>query len=79
MLSTPDGVTYNIPMSYAQYTPVKKPSARKFLCQFTETLYVKPKTDLSRLCNAKPKRKSIIAGSMLWSSIPKRLSHTKIN
>ena len=39
----------------------------------------KPKTDLHWSCAAKEKRKAIRADSMLWSSIPKRKGHTKIN
>ena len=58
---------------------LKKPSARKFLCQFTETLDVKPKTDFCRLCASKSKHKAIRAGSMLWSSIWKQHIHNQIN
>ena len=67
------------PMSSEQYVPVKQPCARKSLCQFIETLGVKPKTELYRLYDSKLKRKVIRSVSMLWSSIKKLRSHTKIN
>ena len=44
MVSTPEGGTHNssnVPMTSP---PVKKPSARKSLCLFTNILDVKPKT-----------------------------------
>ena len=59
--------------------PVKQPSASKSLRQFSETLNVKPKTAFRRLCAAKSKRKAIMAGGMLCSSIPEQRGHTKIN
>ena len=44
ILSTPEGVTDNSPNVHLTSTPVKKPSARKSLCLFTNVLDVKPKT-----------------------------------
>ena len=44
MVSTPEVVTDNIPDAPMASTPVKKPSARKSLCLFTNILDVKPKT-----------------------------------
>ena len=35
MVSTPEGFTYNSPISPTKPTPVKKPSARKSLCLLT--------------------------------------------
>ena len=55
--------------------PVKQPNAMKLLCQFSETLGVKSKTAVRRLCAAKSKRKAIISGIMLWSSITNRHVH----
>ena len=41
MVSTPEGFTDNSPISPRKSTPVKKPSARKSLCMFTNFLEVK--------------------------------------
>ena len=57
---------------------VKNRSARKSLRLLTEVLVIK-NNSVQRLGAAKSKRKAIIAGVMLWSSIPKRKVHTKIN
>ena len=77
MVSPPKGFTDNSPMSYGPSMPIKKNNARKSLSQFSETLDVKPKTDVRRLFDAKSKRKSIISGSMIWYSLPKRIGHKK--
>ena len=49
MVSIPDIFNDRSPMPYVQSVPVKQPSARKPLRQFTETLDVKPTTALRRL------------------------------
>ena len=41
MFSTPGGFTNNSPMSPMTSIPVKKPSAIRSLCLFTNILYVK--------------------------------------
>ena len=41
MVYTNEGFTYNIPISPMTSIPIKKPSARKSLCLFTNILYVK--------------------------------------
>ena len=41
MFSTPEGFTYNSPISPRTSTSVKKPSAQKSLCIFTNVLEVK--------------------------------------
>ena len=41
MVSTPEGFTDKSPISTMTSTPVKKPSARKSLCLFTNILDVK--------------------------------------
>ena len=79
MVSTTEGFFDNIPMPFGQYVTVKKPSTSKSLNQYIEALYAKPRTALRQLCVAKSKRKTIISGSMLWSSVPKQCSHTIIN
>ena len=72
MVSTTEVFTDNSPIPSGTYVPEKKTNARKPLCPFSETLDVKPKTAVRRLCAAKSKGKGIISGSMLWYSIPKR-------
>ena len=44
ILSTIEGLTDNSPNLHMTSTPVKKPSASKSLCLFTNILGVKPKT-----------------------------------
>ena len=79
MVYTPELFTDNSPMSPSQYGDCENPSARKSLSQCLDTVEVKPKTDVCRFCEAKPKRKAIRADNILFSSIPKRHSHRKIN
>ena len=57
ILSTPEGVTDNSPNMPMISTPVKKPSASKSLCLFTNILDVKPKTTKRRNVTAKSERK----------------------
>ena len=64
-------------MSPDTHFTVKNPSASKPLRQFSAVLY--KKNYVGRLGAAKSKRKSIISGIMLWSSIPKSQEYTKIN
>ena len=75
MFCTPEGLTYNIPMSHSQYVTVKNPSERKLLRQFLDTLEVKPNTTVYRFCAVTSKRKAIRAGSMFCYSIPKKHIH----
>ena len=49
MVSTPEGVTYNSPNVPMASTPVKKPSARKSLCLFTNIFDVKKKIEKLRI------------------------------
>ena len=49
MLSTPEEITENSPMSLRMSKPVKKPSSRKSLCQFSEIFNDKHKTFVHRL------------------------------
>ena len=44
MVSTHEGFVNNSPISPMTSTPIKKPSARKSLCIFTNILYVKKET-----------------------------------
>ena len=49
MLSNPEGINGNIPMSPGPYMTFKKTSSRKTLNQFSEVLDVKQKTSVRRL------------------------------
>ena len=79
MVSTPERFTNSGPISPGPSMTVINPSARKSLSLFTEVLDVKSKTAVRRVGAAKSKRKSIKEVSVLWSSIPKSIIHTKIN
>ena len=60
-------------------TPVKKPSARKSLCLFTNILDVQPKTAKGRFVAAKSRRKSMKVCNSHWTKKTKRKGHSKIN
>ena len=79
ILSTPQGVTGNIPNVHMSSKPVKKPSARKSLPLFTNILDVKPTTAKRRFVAAKLKRKSMKVCNSLWTKTTKRKGHSKIN
>ena len=79
LLSTPEGFTDNSPHLHMPSTPVKKPSARKSLCLFTNILDVQPKTKKRRFVAAKSRRKKTKAGNSLWTKKTKRRGHSKIN
>ena len=67
IISTLEGVTEDstdVPMTS---TPVKKPSARKSMCLFTNILDVKPKIAKRRFVAAKSKLKAMKVGSNLWT------------
>ena len=64
MVSTPEGSTDNSTISPMTPTPVKEPIATKSLCLFTNMLYVKNKTAISRIGADKSKRKAIKAETM---------------
>ena len=66
MVSTPVLFTYDSPISPMTSTPVKKPSARKSLCIFTNTLDVKNKTATRQVGASKSKRKLIKYGTTPW-------------
>ena len=79
MVSNTEVFTENSPMSPSQYVAVRNTSAIKPLRQFLDTLEIKPKTYVRRFCASKSKYKAIRDVGMLWSSIPKRWGHLKIN
>ena len=59
ILSTSEGVIDNSPNVHMASKPVKKPSARKSLCLFTNILDVKPMRAKRRFVAAKFRRKSM--------------------
>ena len=79
MVSTPEGFTNNSSISPMTSAPVKKPSARKSLCIFTNMLDVKNKTATCRFISAKSKRKAIKYGTTPWALKTNRKVNSKIN
>ena len=67
MFSTPEEFNDNSPISPMTSTPVKKPSARKSLCMFTNVLEVKNKTTCCRVRAYKSKRKVIKILNTPWA------------
>ena len=67
ILSTPEGVTDNSPSVHMKLKPVKKTSARKSLCLFTNILDVKPTTAKRRFVAAKSRHKSMKVCNSLWT------------
>ena len=67
ILSTPEGVTDNSPNLPMTSTPVKKPSARKPLCLFTNILDVNNKTANRLVGSATSKCKAIKYGTTTWA------------
>ena len=66
ILSTTEGVTDNSPNVHLKSSPVKKPSARKSLCLFTNILNVQHKTARRHFIAAKSRRKSMkVCNSLL--------------
>ena len=61
-------VTDNSPNVHMTPTPVKKPSARKSLCLFTNILDVKTTTAKRRFVAAKYRRKSMKVCNSLWKT-----------
>ena len=79
ILSTPQGFIDDSPNVPMTSTPVKKPSASKSQCLFTNILDVKPKRAKRRFVDARSKRKFMKVGSNLWTKKTKRKGHSKIN
>ena len=71
MISTPGGFTDDSPISPITSTPVKKSSAQKSLCLFTNTLGVKKKTT-HRVGATKSKLNSIKYRTTPWALKQKR-------
>ena len=66
MISTLEGRRDNIAISLSMSLPVKKPRARKALCQFYEVLNVKQKTSVNSLGANESDIKDIITCHMSW-------------
>ena len=66
MFSNPEGVTDNISNVPMTSTPVKKSSAMKSLCFFTNILGVKLKIEKRRIVAAKSKRRAMKVGTIQW-------------
>ena len=78
MVYTTEGFTINSTMSPRKSTPVKKPSARKSLCMFTNIVDVK-KTAYHQVGSDNYKRKAIKVVNTPWSLKQKRKGNSKIN
>ena len=68
MVYTPYKLTDISPSLRITQTTVKKPSAIKSLCLFTNIFNVKNKTTKHRVESAKSKRRAIKFGNILWSN-----------
>ena len=79
MVSTPEVFTNDSTISPTTSTPVKKPSARKSLCLFTNILDAKKEAATRQFGAAKYKRKEIKYGTTPWSLKQKRKWNSKIN
>ena len=79
MVLTPEGVTDYSPNVPMKSTPVKKPSARKSLCLFTNIFDVKKKTAKRRIGAAKSKHRAMKVVNILWTKKTKRKGYPKIN
>ena len=72
ILFTTEGVTDNSPNVHLASSPVKKPSARKSLCLFTNILDVNPTTAKRRYVAEKSRLKSMKVCNSLWTKKTKR-------
>ena len=79
MFSIPEGFTNNSTILPITPTQVKKPSARKSLCIFTNILYAKKRNAIQQVWAAKSKRKAIKAGTTIWTKKAKQKLNSKMN
>ena len=79
MVSTTEGFTDKIPISPMKPTPVKKTSAQKLLCIFTNILEVKKETAYRQVEAAKSMRKAIKFVNTLWVMRQNRKGNSKID
>ena len=78
MVSTPEEVTYYSPNVPMISTPVKKLSARKSLCLYTNIFDVKKKTAKHRIGAAKSKFRAMKVNNSQWTKKTKRKGHSKV-
>ena len=78
MLSTPEEIIDDSPSLPMTQTTVKKPSASKSLCLFTNIFDVKKKTAKCRVGAEKSKRRAIKVVTCLCTNKTKRKLHLKI-
>ena len=67
LLYNPEGFTDNSPNVHMLSAPVKKPSASKSLCLFTNILDVKPTTEKRRFVSAKSRHKAMKVCNSPWT------------
>ena len=79
MVSTPKEIIYDSPSFPMKSTPVKKPSAKKSLCLFTNIFDVKKKTAKRCVGDTKSKRRAMKVGNSMWTNKTRRKGHSKIN
>ena len=79
MVSTTEIFTDNSPISPMKPKLVKKPSAQKSLCMFTNILDLKIKTAYRQVGAAKYKRKAIKYVNTPWALKQKQKGHSKIS
>ena len=79
MVSTIEEITDDSPSLPMTQTTVKKPSARKSLCLFTNIFDVKKKTAKRRVGAAKSKCRSMKVGNNQWTNKTKKKGHSKTN
>ena len=75
VVPTPEVVTYDSLNAPMESTPVKKPSASKSLCLFTNIFDVKKKTAKRRIGDAKSKRRAMKVVNSLWTKKTKIKGH----
>ena len=79
ILSTPEGGTDNSPNMHMESITVKKPSASKSLCLFTNIMDVKPKTEKRRFVATQSRRKATKVGTSPWTKKIKRKGYSEIS
>ena len=67
ILSTPEGFIDNSPNVHMISSTVKKPSARKSICLFTNIFDVKPTTSKRRFVAAKYRCKAMKVCNSIWT------------
>ena len=79
VVSITEGLINNSPIYPMTPALVKKPSAIKSLCLFTNILDVKKKTDICRVGATKLRRKANKSGTTPWAMEKKRQINQNIN